>query len=188
MRAKPSLRLIFCLGGVWWVAFVLLYWRVHLSEPFALGLLALSTTAGLWVAKTGWAFERASDPRDKLRTWVNPKVRESVLRGEFVRSWVGAAGLLFGAAFAISSLVLVASPTEERTYWLSELKNCTSKCLFCSTNASVSMLSGMPTRLCVEDLDPPLAPGYRVVVRGRFAAHMSLVLEVSRGPSNDSVQ
>jgi hypothetical protein len=102
---------------------------------------------------------------------------------EFIVGFLGIFLSLYAWATAAVFLAvwMQASRPAERTFAVSEAKQCTSKCLGCSRKAKFVGWPGISVSpVCVEGFRPDIVQGERVVVKARFSAIGVYVESINR--------
>ena len=160
-----------------------LYWRIHFSTAFCLYSLAFSSLASVWVTRRIWSADQSNDPRDLKRTWINKEVRESVLRKEFLKLFFVTALSIWLCTLLVAASTLALRPVETRKVYVLDVRACRVKCSFCINHATVTLLPGVESTLCADDLDPPLTYNYTALVEGRFTPYAGFVINLRRGPA-----
>ena len=149
------------------VAPVLLWWRLYITFDAVVRTFPFAIAGGLLLA---WLVARRS--ARMIRMGLHPLFPPA--QGLPAANVCALFALMPLYAWCWSLLLLSAgvaasTPTQDRMFTVSAVKECTRKCSGCSTRAELAGWVGATGALfCVDDLAPRPRVGERIAVRGKF--------------------
>jgi hypothetical protein len=179
-RHVTSWERLFALAGVISIlVLAIFYWRLFIADSYILFSLVLGVALSPWLTFRTWKRIRAGDHRDKYRTWVSPKVRQSVLIREFIAHWFATASCHFLILLILPAATLFSAPLEKIKV-VGDISACRKRgCAMCSMDADVRFWGKWRQNLCVENLRVTSGTRTTLVVEGYFTRYAAFVVDVN---------
>ncbi len=158
---------------------VIFWWQVYLTFDAVMKVLPVAISLGsvfgwLMYRRSVWLVARGLHPYFSISQRLPLKNVVAGFLGVILTTWGWGLVLL-------ALVVLPSTDIQKRSFTISEVKDCTRKCLGCPTQVELSNWVGADhVNFCAEGLSFRPRVGEQVQIRGRFADIVQYVLELDR--------
>jgi hypothetical protein len=158
---------------------LIFWWQVYVTFDAFMKVWPVAVPLG---SVAGWLMHKRSLRLVALGLHPHFSSTRRVPRRNVFALFLGMILITWGWAVVLLALVVLSpEETQERSFTISKVKDCTRKCQGCSTQVEFSNWVGASrARFCARSLAPRPRVGEQLIIRGRFTDLVQYVREVER--------